>query len=157
MIDNEYDHAVESIESKVYVQIIRLDRLHTGMRVKRKSVSDWVLIQSVSVDILWVIINISILGRSLTLAVSRNHVHAKCLNMSLLDPNNVACIGLCVERVSMSILGNLLASNINIIYRCKHTSEEHNVNYPLKCKKCSCFGFNSNFACLTCDGLWEHH
>ena len=44
-----------------------------------------------------------------------------------------------------------------LLSRCKHTTEEHNCNYPLKCKKCGCYEFNSNFACLTCDGLWEHH
>ena len=41
--------------------------------------------------------------------------------------------------------------------KCKHNTDEHSCNFPLKCKKCSCYGFDSNFACLTCDGLWEHH
>ena len=41
--------------------------------------------------------------------------------------------------------------------RCKHTCEEHSATYPLRCKKCSCLDFTSNFACLTCDGPWEDH
>ena len=41
--------------------------------------------------------------------------------------------------------------------RCKHTCEDHSPNFPLRCRKCSCMDFTSNFACLTCDGSWEDH
>lgn len=42
--------------------------------------------------------------------------------------------------------------------KCKHNCEEHDVNYPLRCKSCkTCQGFNSNFACISCDDLWENH
>lgn len=57
----------------------------------------------------------------------------------------------------MSTHGSLHASNIEYNSRCKHNTAEHAVNYPLKCKKCACMDFHSDFACLTCDGLWEHH
>lgn len=42
--------------------------------------------------------------------------------------------------------------------KCKHHCEEHDANYPLRCRSCTnCQGFNSNFACISCDDLWENH
>lgn len=45
--------------------------------------------------------------------------------------------------------------------KCQHNHEEHACNAPYNCKKCSCFGFNSDFAyfkskpgVLTYDGLF---
>lgn len=46
---------------------------------------------------------------------------------------------------------------IIFLFRCKHNCEEHNSTYPLRCKKCPCSDFMSNFACLTCDGSWQDH
>lgn len=39
---------------------------------------------------------------------------------------------------------------------CTHTHEDHAPNNPNKCK-CGCYGFQSDFACLTCDKKWEDH
>lgn len=33
-----------------------------------------------------------------------------------------------------------------IFYRCKHNHEEHKVNHPQRCSKCSCQYFESNVA-----------
>merc|ERR1712194_189904 len=41
--------------------------------------------------------------------------------------------------------------------KCRHGHDSHGANYPRKCKQCSCFGFNSDFACISCDGKWEDH
>jgi hypothetical protein len=41
--------------------------------------------------------------------------------------------------------------------KCKHNHEEHNSKPPHKCSGCSCFGFEGDFACISCDGLWEEH
>lgn len=97
------------------------------------------------------------MAKNLVLAVNINNVHANFLSLFLQDHNNAVCIGLYEEKILMWLNGNLLVSKLLINKRCKHTTEEHNFNYPLKCKKCSCYNFDSNFACLTCDGLWEHH
>ena len=41
--------------------------------------------------------------------------------------------------------------------KCKHNHEEHAPNRPHKCKKCACFGFQSDFCCLSCDRPYEEH
>lgn len=41
--------------------------------------------------------------------------------------------------------------------KCKHAHDEHLPNVPKKCKKCGCFDFYSDFACISCDGRWEDH
>ncbi|KAM3133845.1 hypothetical protein pb186bvf_014108 [Paramecium bursaria] len=41
--------------------------------------------------------------------------------------------------------------------KCNHTCEEHNQNYPLRCLKCQCQDFQSYFACISCDQKWEDH
>jgi hypothetical protein len=40
---------------------------------------------------------------------------------------------------------------------CKHTHEEHSAVAPFKCKSCSCFDFQSDFACISCDKKFEEH
>ena len=40
---------------------------------------------------------------------------------------------------------------------CKHGHDEHKPNRPTKCKKCSCFSFQSDFACIGCDQKYEEH
>ena len=40
---------------------------------------------------------------------------------------------------------------------CKHTHVEHKPNRPQKCTKCSCFSFQSDFACIGCDQKLEEH
>ena len=41
--------------------------------------------------------------------------------------------------------------------KCKHTHEEHGPTAGSKCKACSCFSFQSDFACISCDRSWEEH
>jgi hypothetical protein len=42
--------------------------------------------------------------------------------------------------------------------KCKHSTAEHDPNYPLRCRACkNCQGFWSDFACISCDGRWEDH
>lgn len=41
--------------------------------------------------------------------------------------------------------------------KCKHTWNEHSAEQFLKCKKCNCFAFNSNFCCAVCDKFWQDH
>eukprot|EP01016_Furgasonia_blochmanni_P020907 TRINITY_DN2328_c0_g1_i7.p1 TRINITY_DN2328_c0_g1~~TRINITY_DN2328_c0_g1_i7.p1 ORF type:complete len:346 (-),score=27.36 TRINITY_DN2328_c0_g1_i7:335-1372(-) len=42
--------------------------------------------------------------------------------------------------------------------KCTHTHEEHMTNRPHRCTKCGkCFAFTSDFACVVCDRLWEDH
>ena len=40
--------------------------------------------------------------------------------------------------------------------RCGHSHEEHDPKH-LRCKLCSCFHFQSNFLCVSCDAHWEDH
>ena len=41
--------------------------------------------------------------------------------------------------------------------KCGHGHDVHSPNGPQKCKKCGCFDFYSDFACISCDGRWEDH
>lgn len=41
--------------------------------------------------------------------------------------------------------------------KCKHPWSDHSVDKFLKCKTCSCFGFQSNFCCVVCDKFWHDH
>lgn len=41
--------------------------------------------------------------------------------------------------------------------KCGHGHDCHAPNNPTKCKKCSCFDFYCDFACISCDDRWEHH
>ena len=125
------------------------------MSRKNLNARGWANIQNVFVGIRCKFTRKDTLARSLIQLV--RSAHAKSSNLFPRGLRNVECIGQLGEKISMSTLGGLLASNSFSSPRCKHTTEEHNCNYPLKCKKCACFGFDSNFACLTCDGLWEHH
>ena len=43
------------------------------------------------------------------------------------------------------------------IARCKHNHEEHSATRPLRCLQCKCMNFASDFACISCDQLWEDH
>jgi hypothetical protein len=40
--------------------------------------------------------------------------------------------------------------------RCGHTSQGHHPE-SLKCRSCSCFRYEGQFACLVCDGTYEEH
>ena len=41
--------------------------------------------------------------------------------------------------------------------KCKHTNIQHKPNKPTKCSKCACFGFTSDFCCISCDRPFEEH
>lgn len=41
--------------------------------------------------------------------------------------------------------------------KCNHGHDDHAPNYPLRCKKCGCSDFYSDFACISCDCRWEDH
>ena len=41
--------------------------------------------------------------------------------------------------------------------KCKHQWDEHDAENALRCKKCNCFTFNSNFCCVVCDQFWQDH
>lgn len=41
--------------------------------------------------------------------------------------------------------------------QCKHMHVDHNPVAPFKCRSCACFGFNSDFACISCDQKFEEH
>ena len=41
--------------------------------------------------------------------------------------------------------------------KCKHTHEEHSCKMTRRCKKCGCFEFAADFACLSCDGAYHDH
>lgn len=154
MIDIEYEHADQSLKTGIYVPMA-LDRLLIGMSRRNRSVDGLGCIRSVSVGIRWARMLMAILGRSLIRLVRSVRVRGLCLCRR--GRKNVGCTGWYVVKISMSTLGVHPASNSLHNLRCKHNTDEHNFNHPLKCKKCNCYGFESNFACLTCDGLWEHH
>jgi hypothetical protein len=41
--------------------------------------------------------------------------------------------------------------------KCKHSWTEHNGDVFFNCKLCSCHSFNSNFCCVVCDKFWQDH
>ena len=41
--------------------------------------------------------------------------------------------------------------------KCKHSWESHSVNKKLKCKECNCSNFYSAFCCVVCNGFWHEH
>ena len=41
--------------------------------------------------------------------------------------------------------------------KCKHGHNEHVPNMSKRCKKCGCFEFTADFACLSCDGAYGDH
>lgn len=64
------------------------------------------------------------------------------------------------EEVGMHWLPRRKDFNINKwrpSCKCKHSHEEHHPNRPMKCKKCACFGFQSDFVCIACDRPFEEH
>lgn len=40
---------------------------------------------------------------------------------------------------------------------CSHTHMEHKPDRPHGCKKCSCYSFTSDFACISCNQKFEEH
>ena len=125
------------------------------MSRRNRSALGWAKTPNVFVDIKCKFTMKNILAKNSILLVRNACVRSS--NMSQQGLKRLECIGLSEEKTLTLILGDPHASINFVIHRCKHTTEEHSCNYPLKCKKCSCYDFNSNFACLTCDGLWEHH
>ena len=64
------------------------------------------------------------------------------------------------EEIGMHWLPRRKDFNINTWRpncKCKHSHIEHKPNRPTKCKKCSCFGFDSDFCCISCDRPYEEH
>ncbi len=92
MIDREYDHAVESIESKIYVSFFLLRSL-IGTSKKNHNAQDLGLTQNVFAVIHLKITRINTLVKNLAQTVSLKIVHANSLSLFLLDHNNAECIG----------------------------------------------------------------
>ena len=111
MIDHEYDHAVDSIQSNLYVQP-GLFRSLTSIHIKNKNVFDLANILSAFVDISLTIINNSILVKSSILTVLI--VPVNVLLSSLHDLKSVACIGWFVAKILMLLLGDLHVSKFRL-------------------------------------------
>jgi hypothetical protein len=41
--------------------------------------------------------------------------------------------------------------------KCKHQWDEHDAENLLRCEKCNCYSFNSNFCCVVCNKFWQDH
>ena len=79
-------------------------------------------------------------------------------SLSPLDQKNVECIGWSEGRVFHTrFMLDFNVTKWRPPCKCKHTCEEHSPNYPLKCRLCNCGDFNSYFACISCDQVWELH
>jgi hypothetical protein len=64
------------------------------------------------------------------------------------------------EEVGMWWLPRRKGFNVNTwraSCKCKHTHVEHKANRPNKCQQCSCYQFESDFACIGCDQKAEEH
>lgn len=81
-------------------------------------------------------------------------------NCSTCDCKNFKFMPRRPEEVGMYWLPRRKGFNVNTwrpSCKCKHLHDEHKPNHPMKCTKCGCYCFESDFACLNCELKWEEH
>lgn len=143
MMDNELKHAKEALECGIYVT--------WTSKNSKGEVVDCFRIGSKSM---------CICGHPFSnheKVLKKNKLASKCLTCKCQAYNFIPQLPEEIGEYWIPYQKNFNYMTWKAKCKCHHAWDEHSAEKFLRCLKCNCFSFNSNFCCVVCNKFWQDH